>query len=197
MPTGYTAKLNEGEQSFTEFVLTCARNFGALITMREDSLEAPIPDAFVPSAYHAEALDKERAEFARITALSSEECEQATSAEHGRQLAEWRGCKANQEAIADRYRRMIEQVNAWAPPTPDHVGLRDFMIQQLQDSLKWDCGYEMEEPQQKTGAQWQADRIATISHSIAYHQKGHADEVARVAARNAWVAALRSSLKPA
>lgn len=197
MPTGYTAKLNEGEQSFTEFVLTCARNFGALITMRDDDLEAPIPDAFTPSDYHTEALKRERAEFQRVTALSSEECEKAAGTEHEQRLAEWQGSKANQEAIADRCRRMIQLVNAWVPPTPDHVGLRDFMIQQLQESLKFDCGFEKDEPQRQTGAQWQASRNATIAHSIAYHQEEHAKEVERVAARNAWVAALRSSLKPA
>jgi len=39
MPTGYTAKLCEGEQSFGEFALGCARAFGACVMQREDSMD--------------------------------------------------------------------------------------------------------------------------------------------------------------
>lgn len=43
MPTGYTADLMEKGMEFKPFVLQCARAFGALITMRDDSLDAPSP----------------------------------------------------------------------------------------------------------------------------------------------------------
>jgi hypothetical protein len=35
MPTGYTDKIKDGI-SFEEFVLSCARQFGACISMRDD-----------------------------------------------------------------------------------------------------------------------------------------------------------------
>jgi hypothetical protein len=37
MPTGYTEKLMEKGQTFQQFALLCARNFGALVMMRDDA----------------------------------------------------------------------------------------------------------------------------------------------------------------
>lgn len=37
MPTGYTSPLYEGKEiSFEQFALRCARNFGALVMMRDE-----------------------------------------------------------------------------------------------------------------------------------------------------------------
>ena len=41
MPTGYTAEILNGEiKTFPEFAKKCARAFGAMIHMRDDSLDA-------------------------------------------------------------------------------------------------------------------------------------------------------------
>ena len=44
MPIGYTSKLHDGDQPFNEFIMSCARAFGALVTMRDDPNDAPIPE---------------------------------------------------------------------------------------------------------------------------------------------------------
>lgn len=54
MPTGYTHKIKDG-MTFKEYALRCARNFGALMDMRDDPMDAPIP-IFTPSGYHEEKL---------------------------------------------------------------------------------------------------------------------------------------------
>ena len=41
MPTGYTSKIGD-DQSFKDFALRCARNFGANILMRDDPMDAEI-----------------------------------------------------------------------------------------------------------------------------------------------------------
>lgn len=52
MPTGYTSPLYEGKEiSFEQFALRCARNFGALVMMREEPLDTPIPEKFNPCEY--------------------------------------------------------------------------------------------------------------------------------------------------
>ena len=60
MPTGYTATLMEKGQTFQEFIMGCARAFGALIEMRDSPNDAPIPDKFEPSDYHAKRLIESR-----------------------------------------------------------------------------------------------------------------------------------------
>lgn len=42
MPTGYTAKLYEGEQEFEDFVRTAARGMGAFVHLRDDPWTEPL-----------------------------------------------------------------------------------------------------------------------------------------------------------
>ena len=55
MPTGFTCDIKDGI-TFERFALNCARAFGALINMRDDSLDAEIPDEIKPSDHHVKAL---------------------------------------------------------------------------------------------------------------------------------------------
>ena len=66
MPTGYTARLCDGEQTFKDFAMLCARACGALIEMREDPMDAPIPEKIKRSSYYDEALSKAVAEYDRL-----------------------------------------------------------------------------------------------------------------------------------
>lgn len=60
MPTGYTVKIYNGEKvSGKDFLMTCARNFGTCITMRDEPLSKPIPDKFEPSKFYENELKKE------------------------------------------------------------------------------------------------------------------------------------------
>lgn len=50
MPTGYTYPVCEGKiTEFPDFALSCARAFGALISMREEPMDAPLPDEIAAS----------------------------------------------------------------------------------------------------------------------------------------------------
>lgn len=58
MPTGYTAGVKDGTVTdFKAFVMQCARAFGALIDMRDDPSDVPIPKSFAPSSYGKNILD--------------------------------------------------------------------------------------------------------------------------------------------
>lgn len=57
MPTGYTHGVQDGTVTeFRDFALICARAFGATILMRDDPMDAPIPDEFQSSTYHLDRL---------------------------------------------------------------------------------------------------------------------------------------------
>lgn len=197
MPTGYTSELYDGkEQSFHEFVLSCARNFGALIEMRDEPLDAPIPDAFTPSDYHVTALAKAQAEYDRLIGMSDDEA----TVEANRLADEWDAKLADQEATRvarkARYEAMLSDVQAWRPPTSEHKGLKDFMIEQLTESIRFDCStYEYPSPT-RDGGDWRYEALAKARRDIEYHTVEHAKDVFRAAERTAWVRALRESLEP-
>lgn len=193
MPTGYTAKLAQGPQSFEDFVWSAARAMGALVMMRDEPTGAPIPERFEPSDYHIKRLREAKAESLRLRAMTEEEADAAAEREYGEAHARWLERQSANAAQRERYEAMAREVVAWKPPTGDHQGFKDFMLEQLASSIKFDC-YEPEEPEKRPGLVWQAEGIAKAERDIDYHAKEHQAEVARTESRNRWLAALRRSV---
>ena len=196
MPTGYTAKIADGID-FRTYAMDCARAFGACVTMRDDPGGGDmIPEKFEPSDWHAERLKEARAERARLAALSAAEVDTAAAlaweeAEEYRlkQLAEKR-------QLRSKYEAMLAEVNIWEPPTDEHTQFRDFMRDQITQSIDFDCGGSYgEEPEPKlSGEEWRKKMLGKADWCIQYHAKEDAGERERAASRTAWVAALRASL---
>lgn len=195
MPTGYTAAIKDGI-SFEEFTMSCAKAFGACVTMRDDSTGIPIPEKFEPSDYDQKKLVELRCELEQLCQFTSEDTDKIA-------LAEWKSeeerrldsLKENAD-LRNKYETMLAQVKAWIAPTPDHDGLHKFMCEQITESIKWDCSedYYREPVARLTGQQWLNKRKDFILQSIDYHTKSNADEIERVNSRNEWVKALRDSL---
>jgi hypothetical protein len=194
MPTGYTAPIKDGI-TFEQYALGCARAFGALILMRDDPADAPIPERFEPSDYNRKALEDARAELARLDAMSLVD---AASAAESAYVAEVDRCNERRREYIDlrnKYNAMLAQVVKWEPPTPDHVNYKQFMIDQIRESIDWDCNEKyITEPERLTGSQWLAKQITEARRMVAYHEKAYAEEVERTNDRNAWIRALRDSL---
>ena len=77
MPTGYTLDLYDVKDiTFEEFALRCARAFGALISMRDEPIDAPIPERFEPSDYHLKELEKAKKRLKEVKKWNEETAEQ-------------------------------------------------------------------------------------------------------------------------
>ncbi|WP_022886396.1 hypothetical protein [Glaciibacter superstes] len=196
MPTGYTSDLYEGkEQSFEEFALQCARAFGALIEMRDEAPGASIPDEFAPSDHHRRGLDEAKAKLADLSALRDDDWALCEVASRQNRTAEYAAAVERAAAMRARYEAMLVQVEAWEPPTQEHQGLRDFMLQQLRESIKFDCSTRyLTEPEVQSVDEFRAQELAAAQWSVDYHAEGWAKEQERAASRTAWVRALRASL---
>jgi hypothetical protein len=196
MPTGYTHPVAEGEVTdFRTFALLCARAFGATIMMRDDSLDAPIPEAFEPSDYYSKEVARLTGELARVERLSENERKVAALAAFQEAHTAWLERREARARSRARYTNMLTYVEAWEPPSPDHVGLKTFMRQQLQESLKYDCGDEYDTAQLPSdGVAWHAAEVTRLRERLDYAKRQQLDEVERVASRNHWVRQLRASL---
>lgn len=132
MATGYTAGVADGTiTNFRTFAMQCARAFGALIEMRDDPMDTPIPTELKPSSYHETALATANARLAELKAMAPDEITQKASADLAQDQAAsetYRRARVEENA---RLRKMAAQVEAWSPPTPDHNGMKDFMLEQL------------------------------------------------------------------
>jgi len=196
MPTGYTAKLMKEGQGFQEFVMLCARAMGACVILRDEPLDKPIPEAFEPSPFAAEQQKLAVAEASRLKAMSPEE---RTAFGEEKKQAEIRRINASiaKSVSADaRLAGMAAKVEAWTPPSEDHVGLKKFMLEQLDISHE---GTEYEEralaaARDKTPEQFWEEALAAALGETHYYATEQEKESERVAGRNDWLRQLRDSL---
>lgn len=175
MPTEHTAPVQPGQiTEFKDFALQCAQSFG------------------VPSEtekYHAERLAEAKAELARLTDQPVSFWEAEASRIYTEALARW---EEKQEQRA-RYETMLAKVEAWTPPTPEHEGLKRFMVEQLASSIRAEAQYDPK-PELKQWAAYKAERLAKLERDIATHTEGNRKEIESAEQRNRWLEALRASL---
>lgn len=198
MPTGYTADIADGKiTDLRAFALQCARGMGALIMMRDDPWDAPIPERFEPNDYNAKRLEEAKAERARLYAMTEDEASRAALAEFDEKTAAKAKWLADRTETRNRYNAMIAKVVQWEG-SPE--GLKSFMLEQLHRGRDFDAPDNdkyWNEPKEMTGADWRDAKLAEAEHDIQYHAAEHAKEVERAEGRNVWIAQLRAALPPA
>lgn len=194
MPTGYTADIAK-DITFEQYAWHCARAMGALIMMRDDPSDAPIPEKFEPSDYNAKRLAKTQERLNWLNGLSLAEANGEAIKAHAAALDSHRRYESDKDSLRKKYWAMLEKVKAWTPPTADHVGFKEFMVEQIRSSIKFDCHNSYErEPQPETGIEWRAKEVEKALKDVKYHSEEHAKEVTRNTQRNQWIASLRTSL---
>jgi hypothetical protein len=197
MPSGYTAAIKDGID-FKTFALQCARAFGALVMMRDDPADAPIPERFEPSDYHVRAIAEAQQRLNELDGMPVDEAGREAQAQYVKEVQSRRDRIAENDALRVKYQAMLKQVDAWEVPTPDHEGLKKFMREQIESSIEFDCNndyYLRTMPVLKTPLEWRSEQVEKARRDISYHSKENAEEIGRTATRNDWVKALRESLK--
>jgi chromosome segregation ATPase len=197
--TGYVDQMLDKDQSFQQFTMSCARAFGALISMRDDDMDASIPEQLEGSSYYQRRIAETKAQIAKLAAISDQQ-----KLEYGKR------CKADQLATLQRSleavrietakcRAMLEQVEAWEPPSKDHQELKSFMIKQLNESH---AGTEddyyvraLAETEAKPELQFLDEEINALLHNIEYYTEDQKEEEKRLEDCNEWLRLLRDSLK--
>ena len=195
MPTGYTAPVQDG--TITElrpFVLRCARAFGALILMRDEAMDAPIPERFAPRTdYHDRAIEAAQDTLRELPKLTSRECDHRAQVELETALAKHVESERERDAQERRYKAMLAKVEEWKP-APECAELKTYMVKQLRESIDFDCGHRREAPTRLPGTRWRDAKLAMAERDIEYHTAERVKEIVRTERRNAWLAALRASL---
>jgi len=197
MPTGYTACIGDGV-SFEEFVLGCARAFGACVTMRDDPSDKPIPDRFEPSDYYSKGIVRANDRIEELKKMSTAEAEAGARAEYEKELQDKEEGIRRDNELRSKYAAMLSKVEAWRPPTTDHKELKKFMIDQIEGSIDFDCGgdyWVKKSPVLLSAQRWLEKELTKAMKDLAYYTKENIKENERVEGRNAWVKALRDSLE--
>lgn len=196
MPTGYTAGVADGSiNDLKTFALQLARGMGALVMMRDEPWDAPIPDRFQASRYNKDRLNElkeEREEIRNLEggSLTSAWYKAYNEADTARNKAEARHYEQR-----DRYLAMISLVEDW---TGAPEGIKEFALAQLDSGYEFDCKAPYKSyatPVPDTAVEWKQQKLERIETDILYHAKAYAEECERTESRNIWIKQLKESLK--
>lgn len=195
MPTGYTDTVKDGI-SFEQFALNCAKAFGACISMRDLPGNAPIPEEFEPATYHVNQLAAARTELATYENMSEADAAVKCMFEYDTAEASRKQRLQENRNTLESYHGMLDQVRMWSAPSEEHEGLKEFMLQQITDSIKFDdsAKYLSEPTPIQSVTDWLEAKKAKALKDIEYHKEKNAEELKRTAERNRWVRQLRESL---
>lgn len=199
MPTGYTSYIENGEiTKGKDFLLKCARAFGACIDMKEESLNIDIPVKFEPHTYHKEQLEKAYNDLEKYKAMTIEEAQKIVDAEYEKNQKYYAEAVIKNREVNDRYIIIRDEIEKWTIPTPEHNNLKKFALEQIDMSMDYNMEdyyqKELDKPK-KTAEEYISAMIECAADSIKYHLKNWNEEVKRTDERNKWINDLRESLK--
>jgi len=193
MPTGYTACI-EGGATFEQFVWQCARGMGALIMMRDDPWDKPVPDSFEPASYYKDRITEAENEINYLNGLPDEAITERQVADNARIREDNNRRRVKHEETNLRYKTIKEKVLAWNPPSIDHQGLKDFMLEQIAVSTRWDSLYQEKENPIVSPEEWRKTKLAEAQKYLARAKDDWNKEQERTAGRNLWIKQLRDSI---
>ena len=197
MPTGYTHNIENDDFTFEDFALSCAKAFGACISMRDLPINIPIPDEFKVEPYYQDKISETQKQIEKHSSLTLEEwnklCDKDFEQKESRRIE-----SLNKNIkLFDNYNKMLDKVKAWQPPSKEHVGLKEFMINQIQESIDFDCDIEYySTPNTKDSIDvFKSETMGKLYKDLEYYAKNNEEEINRVSQRNVWIKQLRESLK--
>lgn len=203
MPTGYTAGILDGKiTTFPQFAKKCMRAFGATMHMRDDDTEAEYKPR-MPSDWHEKELAKAQDKLKEVEKLSDEQIiEKRTSelTEDKKRYLEYID-KAN-DGLA-KMNVILQDVRKWQPPTSEHQGIKDFMVEQIKTTIEHDCKTdywekELEKCEQElkypNAKEIREKMISGAEWSVNYHREHLKKEIDGCASSNQWVSDFINSL---
>jgi len=201
MPTGYTdAIVRNHDISFEEFALRCVRAMGVSVMMRDEPMDKPITRESITArnsenSYYMERLAEAEKKLERLESMGpdDEKFREEVKRERERDIS---SCKDQIEKISSlrrAYERILDKVDRWEPPTPDHQGLKDFMRSQITESMDFDCNEKFYEERLERitaeidFAEEYESRISDAKDSVEYARKHIREDDGRNDSRVRWM----------
>jgi len=204
MPTGYTAGIIEGKiTTFEQFAKKCMRAFGATIHMRDESLDAEY-EPRTPSDYYVASLERAKRKIKELDELPDSHFIQEEISQIKNEIVRITDKIEEIKKSKKRLETILSDVEAWVPPGEDHMNFKDFMIQQLTDTIDRDCDTEyydaeLDKYYKKLESPIDVESIKeelrnSFEYDIERCQKNLDEEIARCKSSNDWVETLLKSI---
>lgn len=197
MPTGYTYGVQNGEVTeLKDYILQCARNFGACVHMRGEDFNSK-PKLREVDNYYLRKLEEANKKLEEYKLKSDEDFYQEMIQLYKKRNKEKQDYAKEKEICKQRYLDMLEKVKNWKAPTKDHINLRKFAIEQLESSIDFDCSHSeyLEPTPIPTLDEYKQWELNGIIKDINYYSKAYQDEIENTNKANKWITDLYYSLE--
>lgn len=194
MPTFYTAPIEDKDLTLKEFMQLCTSNF---VLGNENLPFGEWPEYAEPSEREMDDLDSALQEMRELLTLTLEEMEIKAKQSYDNEVAYRNKQLERSDKLEKRYNKMLKLIEAWKPPTPEHEGFKDFMLNQIKISLESDTlrDYFTKYPIKKlSGQEWMNQRAESIGEDAKRAIEGQIKEITRTAYRNKWLKELKESI---
>lgn len=193
MPTGYTAEIPNG-MSLRTFMLRCVRAMGVCIEMRDDPMDVEPPREFVPrDSYYEKEVAAETAQIVKLRSMTEAEIEAECAKSNASRKAFWDEVTEKSRGVRAAYLSMRGKVETWIPPSPQHQNFKKFMLEQIDESVKFDCSdHEPFEPM--TPQEWHKEALESAEDCLMRAKRHWAEEQKVIAEKNTWMRLFWASL---
>jgi len=203
MPTGYTAGILDGKiTTFTQFAKKCMRAFAATIHMRDDDMDAEFTPR-TPSGYYLEEIEKAKQLLKDAETLSDEVIVKNRKKELEKSKEYHLSAIEKKKVDKKNMNDILKYVRKWQPPTADHNEIKDFMIDQIEKTIYFDCktqyndeALELIELELLTlnASEIRKAMVETSKEDFEYNTKNYNEDVERCDKSNQWVSDFVESL---
>jgi hypothetical protein len=127
------------------------------------------------------------------------ECEKQAKNDYEKRINDHKAGIEKDAALKVKYEAMLAEVDAYIPPSPDHVEFKKFMRDQIIESIKSDCAGNYHQDALKklwplSGMVWRQLEIGKCFQDIFYSTKEQEKENRRATERTKWIQQLRASI---
>lgn len=191
MPTGYTAYIEDGSiTTGAEFLMLCSRAFGVAADLRDEPLSVATPEHVEPNTKCRDRYTKAIAILNAALALTTDEAREKMRQSHEEKVRTAKSYLTTLEETNKRYDAVRKQVEAWVPPTKEHIGIKEFALNQIDISV--DSDNYLESIRKDANAVLD-DSDAAVAEYIAREIKFCEGDVER--AKEAWNAEIKRTEK--
>lgn len=191
MATGYTCYIEDSPNpTFDQFLWRCAHAYVYDSSLSE---RIEIPEEYETDPYYTKQLADAYNRLDRAKKLTISNVKDEVKRRNEQAVEEWAKREKEWSALLTRYARMREQVEAWEIPTPEHKSLKDFMLSQIDDSVRW-VGGPRPRPTPVTPKEYISNAIESALRDVQYYAEQIQDDIKKKKAWRDWLVALDKSV---
>lgn len=199
MPSGYTEGILSGTiNDLNDFIWMCARGFGAFITQKDNIDEPPILKE-KPNPYYKNKIKQLLNEQQKYNEYTDNDWQKEYFKYIEDQLKDIDDNIKEKIESKEKYENILNQVKEWIPPNENFHKLKSFMINQIEESIDFDCNTSFwQERKNKISnlklEQYKRNVLNDINESLILNKEYYDEEVQRVKERNQWKQQLIESI---